>query len=33
MCDYFKSKNTPPPDALMPVAADEVMKRYRDTKA
>lgn len=32
MCDHFKSKNTPAPDALMPADAKEVMKKYQESK-
>lgn len=32
MCDHFKSKNTPAPDALMPANAEEVMKKYQESK-
>jgi hypothetical protein len=32
MCDHFKSKNTPAPGALMPADAQEVMRKYQESK-
>ncbi|KAK5633243.1 hypothetical protein RRF57_008957 [Xylaria bambusicola] len=31
MCDWFKSKNSPSSDAVMPASVDEVIKRYKAT--
>lgn len=32
MSDHFKSKNTPAPGALMPADAQEVMRKYHESK-
>lgn len=33
MCDHFKSKNSPASDALMPANAEDVMRKYQESKA
>ena len=33
MCDEFKSKNKPPPGALMPAPAGEILKKQQEGKA